>query len=83
MQIRTCWGNEGFANLATTSGRPGLDALALTDLYRGLVVDCGGTHALFDLSCHGEEGLLDVGSVLGGCLEEGDSNAVSEFLAKR
>jgi len=32
------------------------------------------------LAGHGEEGLLDVASVLGGGLEEGYAEAVGEFL---
>lgn len=37
-------------------------------------------HALLDLAGHRQEGLLDVASVLGRCLEEGDAEAVGEFL---
>lgn len=50
------------------------NALALADLHAGLgVVRCGGTHALFDLAGHGEEGLLNVAGVLGRGLEERDA----------
>jgi hypothetical protein len=51
-------------------------------LHGGLVVDGGVAHALLDLAGHGEEGLLDVAGVLGGGLEEGDSEAVCELLWK-
>lgn len=54
--------------------------MALADLYGWLVVDSGGSHALLDLTCHGQEGLLDVGGVLCGSLQEGDTEAVGEFL---
>ena len=37
-------------------------------------------HALLDLAGHGQEGLLDVAGVLGRRLEEGDAEAVGEFL---
>lgn len=57
-----------------------LDALALTNLHGRLVVDGSRTHALLDLSCHRQESLLYVGSVLGGSLEEGDSKAVGKLL---
>ena len=39
-----------------------------------------GSHPLLDLAGHCQEGLLDVAGVLGGCLEEWNSQAVSEFL---
>lgn len=39
-----------------------------------------GSHALLDLSGHGQERLFDVGSVLGRSLEERDAKAVSELL---
>jgi hypothetical protein len=54
--------------------------LALADLNCGLVVDGGGAHSLLDLSGHGQEGLFDVRGILGGCFQEGDTNAVCEFL---
>jgi hypothetical protein len=54
--------------------------LALANLNGGLVIDSGGTHALLDLSGHGQEGLLDVAGVLGGCLQERDTDAVGKFL---
>lgn len=40
------------------------------------------THALLDLAGHGQEGLLDVAGVLGRRLEEGDAEAVGEFLRR-
>jgi len=53
----------------------------LANLDAGLgVVGCCCAHALLDLACHGEESLLDVASVLGGGLEEWDTEAVGEFL---
>ena len=58
----------------------GADALA-ADLYAGLgVVGRGGAHALLDLASHGQEGLFDVAGVLSRRLEEGDAQAVGEFL---
>lgn len=54
--------------------------MALTDLHCGLVVDGGRAHPFLDLSCHGQEGLLDIGGTLSGRLKERDSKAVSEFL---
>lgn len=53
----------------------------MADLHAGLgVVGCGGAHALLNLAGHGQESLLDVAGVLGGSLEERDSQAVGEFL---
>jgi len=49
-------------------------------LHGGLVVDGRVAHALLDLAGHGQEGLLDVAGVLGRGLEEGDAEAVCEFL---
>ena len=72
-----CWRRE---HLAAAAGAAGLHALALADLHGGLVVDGGVAHALLDLAGHGEESLLDVAGVLGGGLEEGDSEAVCELL---
>lgn len=66
--------------LAASTGRARLDSLALADRDRGLVVHRGRAHALLDLPGHGQKGLLDVGSVLGRRLEEGDAEAVGEFL---
>jgi hypothetical protein len=57
------------------------NALALTDLHAGLgVVGCCGAHTLLDLAGHGQESLLDIAGVLGGSLEEGNSQAVGKFL---
>ena len=39
-----------------------------------------GAHPLLDLAGHGQEGLLNVAGILGRCLEERNSQAVSEFL---
>lgn len=71
---------EREENLAAATGAAGLHTLALADLHGGLVVDSGVAHALLDLASHGEESLLDVAGVLGGCLEEGDAEAVCELL---
>jgi hypothetical protein len=35
---------------------------------------------VLDLLCHGQESLLDVGCILGGCLKEGNRELVGEFL---
>jgi hypothetical protein len=52
-----------------------------TNLNTGLGV-CRSlrTHALLDLTGHGQESLLNVGSVLGRSLEERDAKAVGELL---
>lgn len=60
-------------NLATTTSTSRLHALALSNLHSRLVVDGCRAHSFLDLSRHGQEGLLDVGSVLGGGLEEWDA----------
>jgi hypothetical protein len=65
-----CWWER--ERLAAAAGAAGLHALALADLHGGLVVD-GGV-------AHGQEGLLDIAGVLGRGLEEGDAEAVCEFL---
>jgi len=70
----------GRSRLAAATCRSGLDALTLANLHGGLVVDGGRSHTLLDLSCHCQESLLDVGRVLGRCLEEGDSKAIGELL---
>jgi hypothetical protein len=70
-------------DLAASTSRARLHALTLSNLDSGFVVNSSCAHALLDLSSHGQEGLFDVGGVLGGCLEERDSEAVGEFLSKR
>lgn len=55
--------------------------LAGADLNAGFrVARRRSAHALLDLAGHGEEGLFDVAGVLGRGLEEGDAEAVGEFL---
>jgi hypothetical protein len=48
---------------------------------------CGGTrwwaNAILDLRCHCHEGLFDICRVLGGCLEEWNSELVGVFLKKQ
>lgn len=74
------WGEGANRLTAAVVGRRA-DTLALADLYAGLgVVGCGGTHALLDLAGHGQESLLDVAGVLCRGLEEGNTQAVGEFL---
>jgi hypothetical protein len=68
--------------LAAAPRGAGLNSLALTDLYRRLVVGSCSSHPFLNLSGHGEEGLLNVRSILGGCLEEGDTETVGKFLCK-
>lgn len=70
-------------SLTAATGAAALDCATLTDLDGRLVVDGGVSHALLDLAGHGQEGLLDVGCVFGRCLEEGNAEAVSEFLMER
>lgn len=55
--------------------------MSRSDLNTGLGV-CGGlrSHPLLDLSGHGQESLLDIGSVLRRGLEERNTEAVGEFL---
>lgn len=69
--------------LAAATRRSGLDALALAHLHSRLIVHGGRSHALLDLPCHRQEGLLHIRSVLGRGLEEGDSEAVGELLSGR
>jgi len=38
---------------------------------------------VLDLLSHGQEGLLNVGRILGGCLQEGDAQRIGEFLQVR
>jgi hypothetical protein len=52
----------------------------LTNRHCGLGVGGCGSHALLDLAGHGKESLLDVGGALCGGLEEGNAEAVCEFL---
>lgn len=44
------------------------------------VVGRRAAHAFLDLTSHGQESLLDIAGILGGRLEEGNSQAVGEFL---
>lgn len=65
---------------AAAAGRVG-DTVSGADLNTRLGVRSRlGTHALLDLSGHGQESLLDVGSVLSRGLEERDAKAVGELL---
>ena len=68
------------SNLAAVRTTVLLHPLSSSNLYCGLVVCGGRAHSLLDLAGHGQEGLLDVASVLGGGLKEWDAEAVSEFL---
>lgn len=57
--------------------------MAGADLDIGLrVARRCGAHPLLDLPGHGQEGLFDIAGVLGGGLEEWDSEAVGEFLMR-
>ena len=67
-------------NLAAATCASRLDTLSTSDLDSWLVVCGGGTHALLDLACHGEESLLDVAGVLGRGLEEWDTERVGKLL---
>lgn len=70
----------GRAPLAATAAGPALHTLALSNRHCGLVVNGCGAHALLDLAGHGQESLLNVGSALRRCLEEGNAKAIREFL---
>lgn len=68
-------------SLAAAATRGVGDAVAGADLNTRLGVGGGlRAHALLDLPGHGQESLLDVGSVLGRGLEERDAEAVSKLL---
>ena len=55
--------------------------MAGANLDTGLGVGSGlRAHALLDLSRHGQESLLNVGSVLGRGLKEGNAERVRELL---
>lgn len=43
---------------------------------------CSWPHPLFDLCSHCHECLLNIGGILGTCLQEGDSQRVCEFLPR-
>ena len=60
------------------------DALAGSDVDVGFRVISrdAAAHALLDLAGHGQEGLLDVASVLGRGLKEGDAEGIGEFLTR-
>lgn len=68
--------------LAAAAGLVGGDALAGSDVDVGfrVVSSDAAAHALLDLAGHGQEGLLNVASVLGRGLKEGDAEGVGEFL---
>ena len=68
-------------HLTASAARGGSDTLAGTDLDgRFRVAGGGSTHALLDLTGHGQESLLDIASVLGRRLEEGNSQAIGKLL---
>lgn len=69
-----------WSRSAATTARAGLHALALAHLHCRLVVNGCRAHALLDLSSHGQEGLLNVRSILGRSLQERNAEAVGEFL---
>lgn len=73
---------QGTDALAAAAGRVVGDAVAGGDVDAGfrVVGGDGAAHALLDLAGHGKESLLDVASVLGGGLEEGNAQAVGELL---
>ena len=77
-------GVQEVRSLSAAAPRGGLYGGAL-DLDVGLLRATGRgpwAHPLLDLSCHGHEGLLHVGGVLGAGLEEGDPQVVSKLLTK-
>src|SRR5690242_15823471 len=78
--MHLCLSHLGTTRLAAAATGAALDALALPDGDCGLGVGGCGTHALLDLAGHGQEGLLDVGGALCRRLEEGNAEAVCEFL---
>jgi hypothetical protein len=51
--------------LAATACGSRLNTLTLTDLHSRLVVNSGSSHTLLDLPSHGQESLLNIGSILG------------------
>lgn len=55
------------------------------DFQVGLVAagSCPGAHALLDLCGHGHESLLNVGGILGTCLQEGDGQRISKLLPEK
>ena len=67
-------------HLAAATGGARLYALTLAYLHSGLVVHRRCAHSLFDLSRHGQEGLLNITGVLGGSLQERNAETVSKFL---
>lgn len=68
-------------HLTASAAGGGSDTLAGADLDgRFRVAGGGGTHALLDLTGHGQESLLDIAGVLGRRLEEGNSQAISKLL---
>lgn len=72
---------RGRPRLAAAAAAGVRHVLAGADLHAALLVVGGrGAHALLDLAGHGQERLLDVAGVLGRGLEEGNAQAVGEFL---
>jgi hypothetical protein len=68
-------------DLTASTRRTGLNALTLSNLHRRLaVIDGRRAHPFLDLPRHGQESLFDIRCVFGRGLEEGDAQAVSEFL---
>jgi hypothetical protein len=71
---------QPLSSLAAATAGSALHTVSLPDRDRWLGIGGCGAHALLDLAGHGEESLLDVGRALRGGLEEGDAEAVCEFL---
>ena len=82
--IKKTWPRQkekAINSLAAAVAGGGTDALSLADLDTGFrVVGGRGAHTLLNLASHGQESLLDIAGVLGGSLQERDSQAVGEFL---
>ena len=77
-------GVQEVRSLSAAAPRGGLYGGAL-DLDVGLLRATGRgpwAHPLLDLSCHGHEGLLHVGGVLGAGFQERDTQGVCKFLLR-
>lgn len=69
---------RGLTALATSVRR---DLLAnIERLLVGRLSHVGSAHPVLDLLRHGQEGLFNIGRVLGRCFEEGDLELISKVL---
>ena len=72
--------NAKYLTLTTSTSWTRLHTLSLTNLYCWFIIDSCSTHSFFDLSCHGQECLFNIWSILCWCFQEWNSKTICKFL---